>query len=263
VIDKVAEQTPIYYAARKGLTEMCRLLIEKGADITHIDSSKKTAVDWARKNKFPETAEYLLNELRRYREVTKYSMASQSLEESNLEKRKKREENSKHIRQTYKIVQLNEKGELRDLTEEEVRQMAKCNPQLEAYLSNPESIPAEVLERGGAENWEKVAMKVMSQVNRLKGSYWFQEPVDPNKFGIVDYFDVISHPMDLGTLRKKLTHNCYGGPKEFASDMALIWQNCYRYNGEEHDISKCAKEIETAFKDYYVSSGLQKYETNQ
>ena len=38
--------------------------------------------------------------------------------------------------------------------------------------------------------------------------------------------------------------------------MALIWQNCYKYNGDEHEISKCAKELETSFKEYYVSYGL-------
>ena len=41
--------------------------------------------------------------------------------------------------------------------------------------------------------------------------------------------------------------------------MALIWQNCYKYNGDEHEISKCAKELETSFKEYYVSYGLNKF----
>ena len=29
--------------------------------------------------------------------------------------------------------------------------------------------------------------------------------------------------------------------------MQLIWENCYRYNGTEHEISKCAKELETHY----------------
>jgi|JI6StandDraft_1071083.scaffolds.fasta_scaffold2157468_1 hypothetical protein len=52
-------------------------------------------------------------------------MGSQSIEESALERRKKKEEALKPIRQTYKIVNLNEKGEIHDLTEEEVRQLVK------------------------------------------------------------------------------------------------------------------------------------------
>ena len=50
--DKLAEQTPLYYAARKGHLDMTRLLIEKGADASHTDMHKKTAADFARKSKF-------------------------------------------------------------------------------------------------------------------------------------------------------------------------------------------------------------------
>ena len=86
-------------------------------------------------------------------------------------------------------------------------------------------------------------MKVLAQCMKLKGSYWFQEPVDPAKYNILDYFDVISTPMDLGTVRKKMMHNCYGRADEFIKDMRLIWENCFKYNGEVHDISRCAKEL--------------------
>ena len=51
-IDKLAKQTPLFYAARKGHLEMCRALVEKGCDLNHIDSSNKTAVEYAKKMKF-------------------------------------------------------------------------------------------------------------------------------------------------------------------------------------------------------------------
>lgn len=35
------------------------------------------------------------------------------------------------------------------------------------------------------------------------------------KFNIMDYLDIIKKPMDLGTVRKKIIHNCYGSAKEF------------------------------------------------
>ena len=38
---------------------------------------------------------------------------------------------------------MNEKGEAKDLTEEEVRNLVKDNSKLEAYLANPSSIPQE------------------------------------------------------------------------------------------------------------------------
>lgn len=42
-------------------------------------------------------------------------------------------------------------------------------------------------------------------------------------------------------------------------DMNLIWNNCYKYNGDGHEISKCAKELETNFNEYLRSYGLEKY----
>jgi hypothetical protein len=86
-------------------------------------------------------------------------------------------------------------------------------------------------------------MKVLNQCCKLKGAYYFLEPVDPVKFSILDYFDIITQPMDLGTVRKRLTHNFYSEASEFVRDMNLIWNNSYRYNGEHHVVSKCGKEL--------------------
>jgi hypothetical protein len=41
--------------------------------------------------------------------------------------------------------------------------------------------------------------------------------------------------------------------------MSLIWENCYKYNGEGHDISRCAHELENSFKENLVTFGLDKY----
>lgn len=57
----------------------------------------------------------------------------------------------------------------------------------------------------------------------------------------MDYFDIIEKPMDLGTVKRKLTHNVYKNMKHFVDDMNLVWGNCYRYNGEQHEISKTAR----------------------
>ena len=42
--DKLAEQTPLYYSAKKGYVEMCKALIERGCDPLLQDSSHKTAL---------------------------------------------------------------------------------------------------------------------------------------------------------------------------------------------------------------------------
>ena len=40
---------------------------------------------------------------------------------------------------------------------------------------------------------------------------------------------VIKKPMDLGTVRTKMEGREYRVPTEFATDMRLIFTNCYKY----------------------------------
>lgn len=50
---------------------MAMKLIEKGADVTMTDATNKTAVEYAKKAKFNEVADYLAGELRKIKEVSK------------------------------------------------------------------------------------------------------------------------------------------------------------------------------------------------
>lgn len=59
---------------------------------------------------------------------------------------------------------------------------------------------------GGFMTAAKIKGKMLPLVlKQLKSEYgWiFEEPVDPVKLGLPDYFDVIKHPMDLGTVRRR------------------------------------------------------------
>ncbi|KAJ9106838.1 hypothetical protein QFC19_002966 [Naganishia cerealis] len=48
-----------------------------------------------------------------------------------------------------------------------------------------------------------------------------------------DYDQVISKPMDLGTLSKNVKNRMYKTKKSFARDLNLIWTNCLTYNSVE------------------------------
>ena len=43
---------------------------------------------------------------------------------------------------------------------------------------------------------------------------------------------VIKHPMDLGTMTKKLKTLAYKSKSEFVADLNLIWDNCLKYNAD-------------------------------
>lgn len=75
----------------------------------------------------------------------------------------------------------------------------------------------------------------------LKCAYYFLDPVDPIKLNVPDYFDVVTQPSDLRTIRQRLLHNYYTDPHTFKAEMNLIWQNSYLYNGESHMVSRLAK----------------------
>lgn len=62
-----------------------------------------------------------------------------------------------------------------------------------------------------------------------------------NKRDAPDYFHIIKHPMDIGSMIKKLKTFAYKSKKEFVSDLSLIWSNCLTYNGDpNHPLRKKA-----------------------
>lgn len=56
-----------------------------------------------------------------------------------------------------------------------------------------------------------------------------------------DYYEVISKPMDLTTMRKKLKTNLYNCKSDFAEDIDRIYSNCMAYNlRPDHEYRKFA-----------------------
>ncbi|KAL6552431.1 hypothetical protein OROHE_007795 [Orobanche hederae] len=79
-------------------------------------------------------------------------------------------------------------------------------------------------------------------------SWVFNEPVDIVKHNIPDYFDVIKHPMDLGTVQSKLLTNQYSNPKDFAADVRLTFKNAMTYNPIGHAVHIMADTMSKFFE---------------
>ncbi|OHT04811.1 Bromodomain containing protein [Tritrichomonas foetus] len=56
------------------------------------------------------------------------------------------------------------------------------------------------------------------------------KPVDSTD----DYFEIVKNPMDLSTIKSKLTKNEYSSLQKWENDMNLIFENAILYNGENH-----------------------------
>lgn len=61
-------------------------------------------------------------------------------------------------------------------------------------------------------------------------SEWFLSPVDHVNLGLTDYLEVVTTPMDLGTVSKKLERAEYATSDDVASDVRLVWQNAIAFN---------------------------------
>ncbi|KAJ2709234.1 hypothetical protein H4R19_004356, partial [Coemansia spiralis] len=76
----------------------------------------------------------------------------------------------------------------------------------------------------------------------------FLQPVDIVALNIPDYPTIVKTPMDLSTVDKKLKARQYPDPQSFASDLQLMLNNCYKYNGRESVVGIMAGNLETMFE---------------
>lgn len=52
----------------------------------------------------------------------------------------------------------------------------------------------------------------------------------------MDYPTIITHPMDLSTVKNKLGKKLYENVEDCLEDINLIWENAKLYNPREHVI---------------------------
>lgn len=114
----------------------------------------------------------------------------------------------------------------------------------------PELDPIELPPAGTGlpKHQHRYTLSAIRAIKRLKDALPFVVPVDPVKQGVPQYFDYIKHPMDLGTMEKKLVEQKYDTIKDFIDDFNLIISNCMIFNGEDAPISHMALGIAQSFK---------------
>eukprot|EP00245_Coleochaete_scutata_P001947 TRINITY_DN1244_c0_g1_i1.p1 TRINITY_DN1244_c0_g1~~TRINITY_DN1244_c0_g1_i1.p1 ORF type:complete len:945 (-),score=283.96 TRINITY_DN1244_c0_g1_i1:665-3499(-) len=92
---------------------------------------------------------------------------------------------------------------------------------------------------------------IMTKMMQHKQAFPFNEPVDPVKLNIPDYFKVIKDPMDFRTIKERLELNHYTGPEEFESDMRLVFSNCFLFNQRESDVYKMGEVMQKLFERHW------------
>lgn len=51
------------------------------------------------------------------------------------------------------------------------------------------------------DSWDKAAKRLINSIWRCTSASIFHNPVDPDRLGIPDYFEIVKDPIDLGTIK--------------------------------------------------------------
>ena len=86
------------------------------------------------------------------------------------------------------------------------------------------------------------------ELGKMKNAEVFRVPVDWQALGLVDYLEVVTRPMDLGTIGARLDDSAagYGSALEVQADLDLIWANAQLYNQEGSWVWKEAEKMKAA-----------------
>ncbi|KAJ3106186.1 hypothetical protein HK100_003763 [Physocladia obscura] len=76
----------------------------------------------------------------------------------------------------------------------------------------------------------------------------FLSPVDHVRLNIPSYPQIIKHPMDFGTILKKLDSQLYSSGAEFEADARLVFRNCYTFNAPGSEVYEMGRKLEQVFE---------------
>lgn len=90
---------------------------------------------------------------------------------------------------------------------------------------------------------------LLERLMKHKYGWVFNKPVDVKGLGLKDYYTIIKHPMDLGTVKARLSKNLYKTPTEFGEDVRITFSNAMLYNPKGQDAHIMAEELSKIFED--------------
>ncbi|XP_078498077.1 bromodomain-containing protein 3 isoform X2 [Lissotriton helveticus] len=93
-----------------------------------------------------------------------------------------------------------------------------------------------------------IILKEMLSKKHAAYAWPFYKPVDAEALDLHDYHDIIKHPMDLSTVKKKMDGRDYQDAQGFAADIRLMFSNCYKYNPPDHEVVAMARKLQDVFE---------------
>ncbi|MQM09864.1 hypothetical protein Taro_042746 [Colocasia esculenta] len=125
---------------------------------------------------------------------------------------------------------------------------SKANGSKKHHMSGEMEYGASVLDRKYAHAFKSCAA-LLSKLMKHKFGWVFNSPVDVKGLGLHDYYNIIKHPMDLGTVKTRMSKNWYKSPREFADDVRMTFQNAMTYNPKGQDVHIMAEQLSMIFEE--------------
>lgn len=262
-------QTCIFYAIRQGHYDIVEYLIKKGANVNKTDKKKQTPVTYAMKVGQNDIMELLINnggirQEHKQKAVKEHIRKGNTKNEETVKQNKIDIINNIQVPKKYILVKIGDNGEKTPLSEEEFNQFKIKNSDVIDTINNKELLKKMVGEINDedvkiVESWESIAKKLMNTLWKCKDAELFQKPVNPIELNVPDYFNIIKHPMDFSTIKKKLNSFTYTNLKGFCADMDLVFDNCHLYNGKNTYIGEICTRIKNEYDKLFKEYKLEKF----
>lgn len=97
----------------------------------------------------------------------------------------------------------------------------------------------------------KECKQILMTLMKQKYGWVFNKPVDVERLRLYDYYQIIKHPMDLGTIKTRLNKKVYKSALEFAADVRLTFDNAMKYNPKGQDVHTMAESMLAAFEEMF------------
>lgn len=110
---------------------------------------------------------------------------------------------------------------------------------------------------------QRKILRALSNLSEAPHACPFLDPVDPNDAGCENYYDVITNPMNVYKITKRLRASTpkagyYASVDNVMQDIELIWSNCRKFNGDYDPVVKDAERCINTLDILLEREGLRK-----
>eukprot|EP01067_Filipodium_phascolosomae_P000794 Filipodium_phascolosomae@DN1576_c0_g1_i1.p2 len=248
-------QSPLFFAAANGHISAVKWLLDNGADAARTDTTTaRKRADWfARRGGHDEVVELLRSSLG-VKGVNidsggsgkrRAPIESQRSKPAKVKSPSARRSHKKKW-SAYKLFKLDSNSVEQPVTEYDIQEFEKSYPEVVQWNNDSPLLTYDFWELSEYRIWQPAAFGIMKRLWKMEVASAFRYPVAEDELVAPNYFVLIKHPMDLHTVKCKLTSHQYTSFAEFNSDLELIFHNCFLYNSKpDHPIRLAGERLQS------------------